>query len=173
MNGSDRDRWLDQLPVLTEIHQEEIKLARPFEEAAACFARNRGTVLLQSGIDLDCSRYHILALNPWLELKSRQERIEITCQDRHVAFDGDILALIQQLLDRYRIHPDESDLPVRCGLFGYLSYDLKDRIEKLPVTCMDTGLPDLYMVCPSAVLIHDKKTARTHLCIPVFKKGLS
>lgn len=48
------------------------------------------------------------------------------------------------------------DLPVTAGLFGYLSYDLKDAIEQLPNTCMDQNLPDLYLSAPSLILIHDR-----------------
>ena len=59
------------------------------------------------------------------------------------------------------------DLPVHSGLFGYFSYDLKGRIEKLPRTCMDTFLPDLCLYAPSMILVQDKKTDETRLCIPV------
>ncbi|MCK5695899.1 MAG: aminodeoxychorismate synthase component I, partial [Desulfobacula sp.] len=41
------------------------------------------------------------------------------------------------------------------------------RIEKLPRTCMDTFLPDLCLYAPSIVLVQDKETDITRLCIPV------
>lgn len=48
--------------------------------------------------------------------------------------------------------------PIICGLFGYLAYDLKDRIENLPNTCIDQNLPDLYLCAPSLLFIHDRHT---------------
>ncbi|MBF0302373.1 MAG: chorismate-binding protein, partial [Desulfamplus sp.] len=58
-------------------------------------------------------------------------------------------------------NPDESlcpDPPVSAGLFGYLAYDLKDRIETLPNTCIDQNLPDLYLCAPSVIFVHDRYT---------------
>jgi len=63
MNG-----LLKHLPLLKDVHQETIELDRPFEQIAASFARDIGTVLLLSGSSLDCSQYHILAVKPWLEV---------------------------------------------------------------------------------------------------------
>ncbi len=168
MNDPKKDRWINPLPFLADIYQEEIEIDRPFEEAAACFAADRGTVLLQSGGDLDCSGYHILAVNPWLEITSGENGIRIDCQGRQWTVEQDIFSLLEQLTQHYRWPADKAQLPVQCGLFGYLSYDLKDRIETLPCTCMDTGLPDLYLAAPSAILIHDKTPRKTHLSIPVF-----
>ncbi len=51
---------------------------------------------------------------------------------------------------------EETLVPIVSGLFGYLSYDLKDRIEVLPNTTMDQHLPDLYLSAPSEIQIHDR-----------------
>ena len=51
---------------------------------------------------------------------------------------------------------EETSVPIVSGLFGYLSYDLKDRIEILPNTSMDQHLPDLYLCAPSEIHIHDR-----------------
>lgn len=166
MNG-----FVDQLPLLKKIYQEEISLPRSFEETAACFAQDQGTVVLLSGTDLDCARYHILAVWPWLEITARKETISVNCRGRISRVEQDVFATLQFLLDRFRLEAAEDGLPVQCGLFGYFSYDLKDRIEALPVTCLDTGLPDLYLSAPSAILIRDKQMQKTCLCIPEFRAG--
>ena len=58
----------DLLPGIAGVRTEALDLQEPFVEMAARFARQPGSVVLLSGGDLDCSRYHILALNPWLTL---------------------------------------------------------------------------------------------------------
>ena len=53
-----------------------------------------------------------------------------------------------------------------AGLFGYFAYDLKQHIETLAVTCMDTGLPDLCLYAPRAIVVEDRIKATTTLFIP-------
>ena len=160
------DRWLDQLPLLNGIHQEEIQLKPPIEQVAARFANDRGTVLLLSGSDLDCSRYHILAVDPWLEVYSTQDKTTIACHGKPVKIKQDVFDVVQSIITRYNITDKIENLPVISGLFGYFAYDLKDRIETLPKTCMGTNLPDLYLSAPRLVLVQDKTAETTHLCIP-------
>ncbi|WP_299977156.1 aminodeoxychorismate synthase component I [Desulfobacula sp.] len=162
MNG-----LLKHLPLLKDVHQETIELDRPFEQIAASFARDVGTVLLLSGSSLDCSRYHILAVKPWLEVCSKQDNVYINYLGKKNHARQDPFSVIQALLNRFKLKDAFFDLPVHSGLFGYFSYDLKDRIEKLPRTCMDTRLPDLCLYAPSIILIQDKETDQTRLCIPV------
>ncbi|MFN2437496.1 MAG: aminodeoxychorismate synthase, component I, partial [Desulfotignum sp.] len=52
---------------------------------------------------------------------------------------------------------------------GYVAYDLKDQIENLPKTCVDTGLPDICLYAPSMILVHDRILHKTTLCIPILE----
>ncbi|MCD4721854.1 MAG: aminodeoxychorismate synthase component I [Desulfobacula sp.] len=164
---------LKHLPYLKDVHQEAIELDRPFEQIAASFARDIGTVLLLSGSNLDCSRYHILAVKPWLEVCSKQDLLSIKYMGKQTHVRHDPFSVIQALLDQFKLNNTSLDLPVHAGLFGYFSYDLKDRIEKLPRTCMDTFLPDLCLYAPSIILVQDKTTDQTRLCIPVLSDDAS
>ncbi|MCF6247262.1 MAG: aminodeoxychorismate synthase component I, partial [Desulfobacula sp.] len=130
--------------------------------------------LLVSGSNLDCSRFNILAVNPWLEINSQKDMVYLTCQGQTTQIQQDVFFVIQRLLDRFKISElssgisfESGEFPIQSGLFGYFSYDLKDRIEKLPITCIDTNLPDLCLFAPSAILVQDKKRQQTQLCIPV------
>ena len=161
------DEWLKQLPIIKAVHQETLAQARPFEDIAALFAQDIGTVLLLSGGDLDCSRYHILAVKSWLEIQGQKEKVSIRCLDKSIQLEKDPFAVIQASLNHFRIPPCSFDSLVCSGLFGYFSYDLKDRIENLPRTSMETGLPYLVLYAPSILLIQDKKTGGTNLYIPV------
>ncbi len=166
MNG-----LLKYLPLLKDVHQETIELDRPFEQIAASFARDIGTVLLLSGSSLDCSQYHILAVKPWLEVYAKQDNVSINCLGKKIHVRQDPFSVIQALLNRFKLKDTFFDLPVHSGLFGYFSYDLKDRIEKLPRTCMDTRLPDLCLYAPSIILVQEKETDQARLCIPVLSHG--
>ncbi|MBU0463253.1 MAG: aminodeoxychorismate synthase component I [Proteobacteria bacterium] len=167
MSGLKMDGLIKHLPSLKQVHQEIIELDRPFEQIAASFADDIGTVLLLSGSNLDCSQYHILAVKPWLEVVSRQDKVSIQYQGKKTQLHQDPFLVIQALLNRFKMDGDCFNLPIHAGLFGYFSYDLKDHIETLPRTCMDTGLPDLCLYAPSILVIQDKKTGETRLCIPV------
>ena len=166
MNG-----LLKHLPLLKDVHQETIELDRPFEQIAASFARDIGTVLLLSGSSLDCSQYHILAVKPWLEVYAKQDNVSINCLGKKIHARQDPFSVIQALLNRFKLKDTFFDLPVHSGLFGYFSYDLKDQIEKLPRTCMDTRLPDLCLYAPSIILVQEKETDQARLCIPVLSHG--
>jgi para-aminobenzoate synthetase component I len=168
---------MDYLPHIYDVHQETVILDRPFEQIAACFSKEKGTVLLLSGSSQDCSNYNILGVNPWLELSYYQNRATIEALDKKWEFEEDPFSIIQMLLDRFKLSsstfdlPDVDspgfDLPVHAGLFGYFSYDLKNQTETLPQTCMDVYLPDLCLYAPSIILSQNKKTSETRLCIPI------
>jgi para-aminobenzoate synthetase component I len=187
MNGAktrELNGIIKSLPFLKDVYQETITLDRPFEQVAAPFAQDFGTVLLLSGLNLDSSRYNILAVKPWLWLVSKDKSVSIKYRGKESNIQQDPFSVIQALLDRFKFRNDSFDLPVLSGLFGYFAYDLKNLIEKLPCTCVDTGLPDLCLYAPSIILIQDKKhnnksdnkpgnkIAQAKLCIPILSNEL-
>jgi para-aminobenzoate synthetase component 1 len=166
---------LAQLPQIKDLFTREISLSLPFETAAARFAHRPGTVLLLSGSDMDCARYNCLAVNPWLELKGGRnglnlkvdkEDVDPTC----ICPSQDPFDLVQALLTECVSGTLSTDLPVAAGLFGYFSYDLKDIIEDLPRTCVDTRLPDIALYAPSVLLVQDRVADKTYISIPVFDR---
>ena len=48
-NQSFENELIEHLPFLEDVHMESIVLDRPFEQMAASFAQDSGTVLLLSG----------------------------------------------------------------------------------------------------------------------------
>lgn len=143
-----------------------VALRAPFPEVAARFADQPGAVVLLSGGDLDCARYHVLAIDPWLRVKGRCTGIRIETDTGSIDWPGDPFDGIRRVIDTYRIDGSDPSIPVAAGLFGYLAYDLKDVIETLPRTVMeDLWLPDLCLFAPSVIVIHDKTTGATHACV--------
>ncbi len=162
--------WVTQLPDMVTVHRDFIDLPEPFEQFAARFSHRPGTVVLLSGTDLDCSRYHFLGIDPWLQIKMIHGRLEIDCRGSRRIIHDDPFVCLKSLLDRYHYAGNASDaLPFSAGLMGYLAYDLKDVIEDLPRTCVDTGLPDMYLVAPSIILVQDRTSGKTTLSVPVLK----
>ncbi|MBU0993693.1 MAG: aminodeoxychorismate synthase component I [Proteobacteria bacterium] len=152
---------------IKRIHIESIHLDEPWVDLAARFSQLPGTVVLLSGGNLDCARYHIIAANPFLTYSGKNQRMTIIAENQTFQFDGDPFDVLRSLIASYSLENTNLPLPIASGLFGYLSYDLKGAIEELPRTAIDDlGLPHIYFIIPSLLLVHDKKTAQTKLYIP-------
>ena len=168
-------KWgIEQLPRVASLFMEEIDLGLPFEMAAARFAADPGTVLLLSGTSPagGCARFNILAIQPWLELKGRGEAIALKVDNESFDLARDPFTFLGELmdhlkLDHLKLDQAKEELPVCAGLFGYFSYDLNDRIEILPRTCVDIHLPEICLVAPSVLLVQDRISQKTFLSIPV------
>ncbi len=161
------EKLIDLIGTITKVHEEVVTLDMPFEEMAAAFSHEEGTVVLLSGSDLDCARYHILGIRPWLVFKGWGRRLSITIDGTGHHFENDPLACLRQLLHHCRIFPENNGSPIVAGLLGYLSYDLKDMLEVLPRTSIDDlDLPHICFYAPSILVVHDKSENKTTLFIP-------
>ncbi len=161
-------KHLDTLaPGISRIHSETLELTGPFADFAARWAHKKGTVVLLSGGDHDCARYHFLAADPWLSFSGIGNAMTLASENQTFAFEADPFDTLQHLVQRYALDDPQLPVPVSAGLFGYLSYDLKDHLEDLPKTSVDdTGLPHICFFAPSILVIHDKITHKTRLLIP-------
>jgi len=156
---------------ITGIFKKKITLNEPFIDFSARFAAVPGTVVLLSGGDLDCSRYHILGAKPWLSFRGRGRSMSITGQDKTVELKADPFELLRDILNTYSLDRPEQGFsgvpePVAAGLFGYFSYDLKDCLETLPRTSIDDlHLPHICLFAPAIIVVHDRMYEQTHLYI--------
>jgi para-aminobenzoate synthetase component I len=165
-------KWVTQLPEVVSVWQETIDLPIPFDQFAARFSRQPGTVVLLSGSELDCSRYHILGIDPWLRVVAKGRTIDVFCSQQHWRVEEDPFVFLQTLQDHFHLKEMPSKpVPFSAGFMGYLAYDLKDVIEDLPRTCVDTGLPDLWLAAPAMILVHDRKSGLTTLSVPVLENN--
>ena len=152
---------------LTGIRHKKINTGEDFISIAAGFSHEPGTTLLMSGGDLDCSRYHILGIRPLLTFSGKGDYITISDNTENHRFKGDPFDALKTILNSCKIKDPSDSIPVGAGLLGYLSYDLKDYLEKLPRTSIDDlNLPVVYLTIPSIILIYDKVTKEETLCIP-------
>ncbi len=154
------------------IHEEQISLKESFLDLSRRFASMEGTAVFMSGGDLDCARYHIIAAKPWLTLKGSHRSMMITSSNQSIELNADPFDMLRQIINACRLNdlgvvPSDLTHPIAAGLFGYLSYDLKDALERLPRTSIDDlNLPHLFFFAPSIIVVHDKTYNITRLRIP-------
>ncbi|HSO19420.1 MAG TPA: aminodeoxychorismate synthase component I, partial [Desulfosarcina sp.] len=162
-------RLIDRLPAIRGVKTERLALEEPFPDMADRFAREPNTVVLLSGGDLDCARHHILAIRPWLVFSGRLGRSSVLVDDTpvHVAAQPP-LDLLRSILNHCRLQAADTASIIEAGLFGYLAYDLKDHLETLPRTTIDdTGLPHLWFIAPSLIVVQDRTTRETRIHAPI------
>ncbi|MFN8073905.1 MAG: aminodeoxychorismate synthase component I [Kineosporiaceae bacterium] len=168
----DRLACLPGVPSVLRVHAEPVTLDEPFVEVARRFAHLRGTVALLSGGDLDCARFHVLGVDPWLTLQGGRTRSSLTLPgtDLGLELDEDPFTALQRVLGRCRVPVADPALPLTAGLLGYLAYDLKDCLEALPRTSVDDlGLPLMHLVAPRVLLVQDRRTGEATLLAPVLE----
>ncbi len=172
---------IKNFPTLKSVHRETIDLDCSFINIAEKFANDMGTTLLLSGGNLDCSKYHILGIKPWLSLTGTNNDLKLSIKNKSYGINGNPFDIVGEILNHFTLlnHGKLNDslnnlyssFPIISGLFGYFSYDLKNNIEKLPQTCIGNNLPDICLYAPSAILIRDKNTKNTDLFIPCFENS--
>ena len=153
---------------MTGVHVRPFDLREPFESLCARFAALPGTVALLSGGELDCARYHLLGLRPWLVLSGRAGRVNLTVDGTAHRIDAPPLDVLEALLDRLQLPAGQWPAPMAAGLMGYLAYDLKDELERLPRSSVDDLLlPHMLFFAPSLLVVHDKAARATRLMVPL------
>jgi para-aminobenzoate synthetase component I len=145
------------------IYAKNLDLNESFMDLAGRFAHLPGTVVLMSGAELDCARYHILGINPWLIFCGRGRSLNVTFDQKVFSLNADPFECLRYLIKAFHVDDINLPNPICSGLMGYFSYDLKDNIEKLPRTSIDTlNLPHILLYAPSILVVYDrfKKTCR-------------
>jgi len=83
---------------------------------------------------------------------------------------GDPKIIIENLIENFKFKIP-SNLPPICSLIsGYFSYDSIRYIEKIPNKCKDDlKLPDVRLVRPTVLIIHDNHKKKIYYIVNVFK----
>ena len=114
-------------------------------------------VFLESGRG---GHYSIAAWNPFAIVKSVEEGIHITWQNGQTEVrNGESLALVEALINEYKLEVDSSLPNFQGGAIGFISYDYARKIERLPQLAEDMlNVPDLYFYMFNAWAVHNVKT---------------
>ncbi|RKY41920.1 MAG: aminodeoxychorismate synthase component I [Candidatus Makaraimicrobium thalassicum] len=149
---------------LPKIHRspviEKIECNCPLEDLFAHFARIPDTSFLNSSLETDAGRYSFIGIEPFLVLSGKDNNLQIRSDGRRLSIKSDPFKCLESLIRTYRTD-NNTPLPFVAGGIGYLSYDLKDILERLPQRAKDDlDLPDIYFVFYRALLIHDRLEPR-------------
>ncbi|MCK9375321.1 MAG: aminodeoxychorismate synthase component I [Syntrophobacterales bacterium] len=115
-------------------------------------------MLLLSGGDLDCAGFSVMGWDPFLVLTARGRQVTVQ-QDRDTrVYEANPFDVLEDLLGVLEL-PGEAPLaPLAAGGLGFLTYDLKNHLERLPTTAVDDlGLPEMVFAFPRRLVVHDRR----------------
>jgi para-aminobenzoate synthetase component 1 len=134
------------------------------EDLAALFTplrRQPYAMLLLSGGELDCAGYSLMGWDPFLVLRSKGREVEVSQGHGGKNFQADPFAVLGDILAALAL-PGPSPLPpCAAGGLGFLAYDLKNLLERLPTTAVDDlALPEMVWAFPRRLLVHDRRAGQ-------------
>ena len=128
--------------------------------ALAAVERDPHTVFLESSGPVgDGARWTLLAFDPLYRFEVRGSALwRVSGSGAATRIPGDPMnALANAWPDRIRYDEGTPDLPFRSGLLGWLSYDLKDHLERYPARARrESSLPDLSLGFYDVVFAWDR-----------------
>ena len=105
-------------------------------------------------------RFSILGSRPFLTLESKGTKIALREGGRRETHEGNPFHFLRKLLGRYAL-PAHPTLPFAGGAVGYLGYDLRHFVERLPsVAEDDLPFPDMAMAFYDTALVVDHEAQR-------------
>jgi para-aminobenzoate synthetase component 1 len=126
-------------------------------EIFAPYRQQPYAMLLLSGGDLDCARYSLLGYDPFLVLRTKGTRARLLSGTHCRELTGNPFTLLEDLLGSLGLAGAPPLEPMAGGGLGFLAYDLKNHLERLPTTARDDlGLPDLVFAFPRRLVLHDR-----------------
>src|SRR5277367_2240022 len=101
-------------------------------------------------------RYTFIGIRPYRTILSRGNSISITERGKTRSLQGDVFALLKELLGGHKPARIPGLPPFTAGAVGFFSYDVVRQIERLPeLTEDDLGLPDACLMFFDEILAFD------------------
>jgi para-aminobenzoate synthetase component 1 len=127
------------------------------------------TILLSGGspVTEQHKRYSLAAWDPFLIFSAKGNLCTIRTDRGICRTEENPLDVLDELMRRLGPGEDLLIPPFSGGALGYLAYDLKNVIERLPQTARDEcGLPDLWLIWPRQLIVHDRmEGSLTHVVL--------
>ncbi|RLA90554.1 MAG: aminodeoxychorismate synthase component I [Deltaproteobacteria bacterium] len=118
-------------------------------------------MLLLSGGDLDCARYSLMGWDPFLVLRARGKQLDLQIGDRHQNLVANPFMVLDEILGELELSDPLPVFPFTAGGLGFLAYDLKNHLERLPTTARDDlQLPEMVLAFPRQVMVQDRHQDR-------------
>ena len=106
-------------------------------------------MLLLSGGDLDCAGYSLMGWDPFLVLRARGRRVGVQQDGDNRVYEADPFVVLEDILGALKLPGDPPLTPMAAGGLGFLAYDLKNHLERLPTTAVDDlHLPEMVFAFP-------------------------
>ena len=118
-------------------------------------------MLLLSGGNLDCSRYCLMGWDPYLVIRGKGGTVEVRSGGQVQTLAADPFDVLDEALEALKLPGPPPLAPCAAGAMGFLAYDLKNRLERLPATAKDDlGLPELVWAFPRRLVVQDRWEGR-------------
>ncbi len=118
-------------------------------------------MLLLSGGELDCAGYSLMGWDPFLVLRAKGRRVLVQQNGDSREYDGNPFDVLEDLLGALEMPGDSPLAPLAAGGLGFLAYDLKNHLERLPTTAVDDlHLPEMVFAFPRRLVVHDRRAGR-------------
>ena len=116
-------------------------------------------------------RYTIFGKNPdkvWEFNKNKAYKLNSV--NKRINIKGNPEKILEDLIENFKFKTPKKLPPICSLLSGYFSYDIIRYIEKIPNTCKnDLKLPDVRIMRPKVLIIHDNVKKKIFYIINVFK----
>ena len=117
-------------------------------------------------------RYTIFGRNPdkvW-EFNNNNS-YSINKFNKRIKIKGEPKKIIEKLIENFKFKTPSSLPPICSLLSGYFSYDTIRYLEKIPNKCInDLKLPDVRILRPRVLIIHDNLKKKIYFIINIFKE---
>lgn len=151
-------------PVLLREHLDD----QEFLLLSAGVGREPLSVILLSGGTVSAgqeNRFSLAAWAPYATFRSKGEACHWHTPVETISTQANPLAFFDECWARFvpEVPDPPHPFPFLGGALGYLAYDLKNCIEMLPQSAVDDlKLPDLMLIWPRKILLHDRLTGALH-----------
>ena len=144
---------------------DEVRLELSAVECFDRLCRRPGAFFLDSPSGFGrLGRWSLLGAEPFMTLTARGRTCEITTRDSRTLRRGNPFRVLGDLLRRFRAAPGDVPVPFAAGGVGFLGYDLKDFVERLPSrAARDLDVPEMHFAFYDSVLAFDHETGRAFL----------
>lgn len=150
---------------ITDLHITPRRLPEAgggLEQVFLGLRRRPYAMLLLSGGQLDSARYSLLGWDHFLVLRAKGSQVNIQGNGWQRDRTGNPFAILTECLEALALSGETPVVPFSAGAMGFLAYDLKNHLERLPVTVTDDlQLPDLVLAFPRQLIIQDRWQGHT------------
>ncbi|MEX1375938.1 MAG: anthranilate synthase component I [Eubacteriales bacterium] len=124
-----------------------------------------GKGFLLESAEMPKGRYSFLGKNPFLTIRSKDEKVVVEQRGKLSVFDGRALDVAREYIGKYHV-TNNSDIPFVGGAVGTIGYDIIRQYEELPRTNEDTlGLPDVNLLFVRELIAFDHKFQQINIVV--------